>query len=186
MKVAKADIILGGLNRVTVLGKVHCVVDVVGIPQFSDDEELESILLHQPILFASWRRILARAKAKLQKAQDQCDETKHRLFRVFWDALADQEKKDRECKINGDETTQQRRSRTKYEIANGKAYYRRDFSDERVWGFVYSDSAMIDARKQVRRARAEVEVTEAILAGIDHRMRCLTHLAALHRDNRKQ
>jgi hypothetical protein len=178
--------ILGKLDTITVLGQTYRVTEVVAVPAYDTNEELEEILLRQPVLFASWRRILARCKARYARATDECEETRCRLFRVYWDALAEREKKEREGAINGDETQPQRRSRVKAEIATGRVFYRRDFTDERVWGFVHSDKQMLESRKTVRQAKAEVEVTEAVLAGLDHRMRCLTHLAALHRDERRQ
>lgn len=178
--------LLGRLDEILVLGKSYKVSEIVSVPSFETDEDLETILLHQPILFASWRRLLARCKARHSKVLDECEKTRHHLFRVYWDALSSQEKREREGAVNGDETLTQRRGRVKAEIATGRVFYRRDFTDERVWGFVHCDKQMLRARKLVRQAKAEVEVTEAVLAGLDHRMRCLTHLAALHRDERRQ
>jgi hypothetical protein len=61
--------------------------------------------------------------------------------------------------------------------------WRRNFTDDHVWSLVNSDDAITVLRKELRTAKAQLEVAYGIRDALDARTRALTQLVATHRDN---
>lgn len=181
--------VLGDLKTIEVLGREIDLHAEVGIP---DDEDMEAILADHPIRVAAWKRIVAKCRHLASDAHDHVEELKAERFLAYWAAKEEQERE--ELTAHGRDETAERDTfnrpvRGRARINEGRIIslgrWRRNFSDDYIWGCVRSDPKVVEARKQHRELKEQLELAEVVVDALEHRARCLSHLAAYHRDQTK-
>lgn len=172
---------------VTMAGKTVDLRDVVALRHRDD---LEEVLAEHPERAAGWRRILAKCRKAWEQANDAYGELRRERFIHYYRHLEDIERKELADHYD-DETAPRddfrRKLRATTRVAAGVQgrlpRWRRNFTDDLVWGYVESDPDVVSARKRLRMAKNEIELALTVVDGLDHRMRCLSHLCAFHRDS---
>jgi len=175
-----------GSSTVVLEGKNVDLADEVALPA---DDAIEDQLREHPARAAVWRRIRARAVRAKSKLLDELKELESVKFLHYYRANEEQERQEW-ARFHGDEDGERdafgRRQAARERIArgdrSGPSRWRRNFSDDLVWAYVRSDDEVLEKRKALRAAAAQVELSEVLCEAMDHRARCLSHLAALHRD----
>lgn len=179
---------LGGLVQVSILGQTIDIAAETDIPRGASFEDL---LYDHPHRVMVWKRILAKCATIRNKASDHLEEVRNEVFRHYWDALEVAERKELADGFldepdPGDPFRPSTSSIAKARVAKGPVAsvprWRRNFSDDRCWGFVNYDDRVIAARKVLRVAKGEFELARGLCDALEARGRSLSHLCAIHRD----
>ena len=177
----------GDITEVEILGETVDLIEAVSIPE---DIDIAVALAEHPERRALWARVVSEVKRRTERAKDDLEELRAVRFHQYWQTLEERERAEMvEQTFDEDEARDafRRRKRVQARVSQGvKAVvgrWRRNFSDELVWSLVNSDDGIIAARKKLRVLKAQQEVAYGVLEALDQRMRCLSHLSALHRDD---
>jgi len=132
--------------------------------------------------------INSQAKAALEEAVEALDEKKTVRFTHYWKVLEEQERDEMASNLHEDTPSSdpfKRKRWAKDRIAKGipttVGRWRRNFTDDLVWGYVHNDDDVILARANRRRAKAQLDIVDGIVETLEHRMRCISHLCARER-----
>jgi hypothetical protein len=181
--------LLGDLQEIEILGKPVNLHDEVGIP---DGEDIQDVLADHPLRVVAWKRIVTKCRTLVAESHDALEQLKAENFLHYWRALEEKEREELQQHGRDEDAPKDafnRRIQGKARIAEGRIVslgrWRRNFSDDYVWGMVRSDDAVIDARRHHRELKDQLEIAVAICDSLEHRARCLSHLASYHRDATK-
>lgn len=164
-------------------------IDLAAEVAIPHGEDIEDLLRDQPVRVAVWKRIRARALRVRDRLRDELKEMESVKFIHYYKAHEETERAEWE-RFHGDETEDRdafgRHKAARDRVARGERgaslRWRRNFSDDLVWSYVRSDDEVLEKRAELRRAQNQIELAEVLCEAMDHRGRCLSHLAAIHRD----
>lgn len=184
-----------GMSVLSLFGRTYDLAEQVRIPADADFEEL---LYEHPERAAVWERLTARCHHEVRRAEDELTEQQAKYLTAVWANLEEQERAEMRGTLHdehelasdppSDPFQGKRKARAAARVANGMttARWHRNFSDALVQAYVNRAEPVVAARKALRIARRDLEVARAVVDAMGHRSRCLSHLAALHRDNSRQ
>lgn len=176
---------LGDLNRVTVLGREYDLAAEVSIP---DGVPMEDLIDEHVELYAKWKRIAAEVRHAHAAARDELEEWRGLRFMQFWEECEKRERAEMQSSLHDEremaEDPWRAGTRAKQRVKQGLTAMRwnRNFTDALITSYVNNDKRITELRTNLRDAKHTLEIVEAITDTLDHRMRCLSHLCALHRD----
>jgi hypothetical protein len=176
---------LGDAVKVTVLGKPYDLVDEVTIPP----GDLDATLYEHVERVMVWRRILVRCRHRQEQAHDTWKETEGLRFIHYYRELEHREREEMKSFLHDESEAEQdpfrRGRRAAKRVAAGVSAsvgrWRRNFTDDLVWGHVRDDEVVSGLRSAWRTAKRECEVAQAVVDVLEHRMRCISHLCARDR-----
>ncbi|MBA3845530.1 MAG: hypothetical protein H0X45_02670 [Planctomycetes bacterium] len=176
---------LGDLRVVNVMGRQYDLHTEVSIPSGSAMEEA----VHDHVeRYAKWKRIAAECRRAVETARDELTEWTGLRFMQFWEDCEKRERAEMQSSLH-DEAEMAKdpfraEARAKQRVKNGLTAMRwnRNFTDALIQSYVNNDKKITDLRTTLRDAKHALEISEAITDTLDHRMRCLSHLCAMHRD----
>lgn len=176
--------LLGDETSVTVLDKEVDLLEVVAIPH----GDLEDVLYDHVERVAAWRTVSSRCRSIYNRAVDDHDNIKSARFVHYWGALEEKERQEMAVHLHEDVPSEdpfKRRRWAKDRVAQGVqktlGRWRRNFTDDLVWGYVNNDEAVALKRMHMRKAKKQLDIAEAIVETLEHRMRCISHLCARDR-----
>jgi hypothetical protein len=178
---------LGPTQVVTICDTVVDLAEEVTIPHARDIEEH---LRGHPARAAVWKRLRARALKVLTKLRDELKELEGVKYIHYYKAHEETERQEW-AQFHGTEDDAERdafgrRQQARDRVARGERAaslrWRRNFSDDLVRAYVNSDDEVLEKRRAIRGAQNHVELADVLCEAMEHRARCLSHLAALHRD----
>lgn len=189
---------LGDLTRIAVLGVEYDLAAEVAIDPAAD---MEQLLLDNVERVAVWERVVAKCRAQVERLEDGLAETVARWRVAYWQGLEDAERKEMHAHLHdetelaedaadaaaGDKTfAVRRRQRAERRVTAGPAAgrWRRNFSDDLLNAHVNSEPEVATAKKALRQGKSQLHQATCVLKTIEHRSRAISHLCALHRDNR--
>ncbi len=180
---------LGDRAQVKVLGVSYDLAAHVAIPAGADIEAL----LHEHVeRFAGWRRLLTLCRRAVERAQDELDDHRALRFTQYWATCEETERQEMQDHLHDErelvDEPFQRKARAKARLAGGltKARWNRNFTDALIHSYVNSDKQTVILKTTLRRAKHELETALAVKDSLEHRARCLSHLAAIHRDDSRE
>jgi hypothetical protein len=175
---------LGDLDNVEVNGQAVRISKLLRIPH----GDLEGTLYKHVEKVTAWKRILAHCHEALDDANEALEEIKRVRFVHYWQVLEEKERDEMARTLHeADPSTDpfKRKRWVKDRIANGVperiGRWRRNFTDDLVWGYVHNDDDVILRRRARRDAKRQLEIAQGIVDALEHRMRCISHLCARDR-----
>lgn len=183
------QMLLGDLRHVEIQGRQYDLYEEVSLPA---SEDMEALLVDQPVRYAAWRRIASACRRDVSEAHDALEEIKSLRFIHYWNHLEEKERAEMAHSVHDEDAvkdefnrrvTTRRRVRSGVPLSVGR--WRRNFSDDYVWGYVRNDDDVAKARTAHRVAKEQLDLAETVVEALGHRARCLSHLCAIHRDNLK-
>ncbi len=177
---------IGELRTVKVLGKAYDLHQEVAIPR---DADIEDLLYDNVERIAFWGRLVAKCRAETRKAEDALEEAKAFLFMQYYRAYEDSERAEMKQHLLDEkemlEDPFKRRQKAADRVARGAtaARWNRNFSDTLIQSLVNSHEKTVQLRADLRRARNQQDLSITMKDVLEHRSRCISHLAAIHRDN---
>lgn len=176
---------LGVGASVKLHGQDVVLADEVAI---SPHDDIEEALSMHPARVTVWRRFRARALKAKARVSDELREIESIRFVHYYKVHEEVERREW-AEFYSEESEDKdgfgRRQDAKARITRGdraKSRWRRNFSDDLVWAYVRSDEDVLAKRRELREASAQVELSEVLCEAMEHRARCLSHLAAIQRD----
>ncbi|OPZ66028.1 MAG: hypothetical protein BWY85_00195 [Firmicutes bacterium ADurb.Bin506] len=178
---------LGDTRVVTIVDASVDLAEEVSIPHKAD---IEDLLRAHPVKAAVWKRLRARALKILNRLRDELRELEGVKYIHYYKAHEETERHEWAL-FHGTEDDAERdefgrRQQARARVARGEKSaalrWRRNFSDDLVRSYVHSDDEVLEKRAAIRKAQNHVELADVLCEAMEHRARCLSHLAALHRD----
>ena len=178
--------LLGEATSITLLGRE---IDLLGEVVIPSETDLDDVLYGHPIRVAAWKRIAAKCRRKVDIARDELEQLRADRFRQYWKSLEEQERAEMLETLHDEDTEDRDTFRRKIVTRRVTAgppkvvpRWRRNFTDDLVWGYVNGDDAVITARATLRSTKNQLEIAEAVCTTLDHRARCISHLCARQRE----
>jgi hypothetical protein len=175
---------LGDLRKVVLNDGTE--VDLHGVVRIPKSRELLDILNEHPEKVVVWKRLLAAAKAALAELKDELAVLEGAQFDGYWRHFEEQERVEMQNAVY-DETDDpfRRRKATQRHVAHpagAAGRWRRNFSDDLIHAHVKTDDKIEALKVKVRAAQDQVNVCSGVCDALEHRMRCLSHISAITRD----